>query len=203
VSGTTCGDLRGLRLVDTVGRVNAANERRGADPAGLAALAGAGTIAAHELGYLIGPITGSDTSLVSHAHLAVLGPIALIALCVAGWSAALRVLRAGGGTPPAWHRLTLLQVCAYLALEVGERVVARDLGSLVSAPVVLGLALQPLIAWFAIRLLAAGAEALVRVFGASSPRPVAAALTVVAAPTAPLRSVWAPGRFRLRGPPMV
>jgi len=203
VPRTTALDLRVQRSVDTVGDMKAASERRGADPAGLAALAGAGTIAAHELGYPVGPLLGSDASLVSHAHFAVLGPIALIALCIAGWSAAIRVLRAGGGTPPAWHRLALLQVGAYLALEVGERVVAGDLGSLVSAPVVLGLALQPAIAWLAIRLLVAGADVLVRVFGASSPRRAPAVLAVVAAPAAPRRSVWAPGRFRLRGPPMV
>jgi len=195
--------VRTVPAVDILKNVLALNDRQGVDPAGLMALVGAGMIAAHELGYVLGLLTGSDATFVPHTHLAVFGPVALVALCIAGWAAAVRVLRAGGGSPPSWHRLALLQVGAYLVLEVGERVVIGDLVSLFSAPVLFGLLLQPIIAWMAVRLLAASAGVLVRIFGAVAPRPVVAPLAVVAPMATPLRSVWAPGRFRLRGPPMV
>lgn len=177
-------------------------ERGSSDPAGVLALAGAGTIAAHELGYLVDPLTGGTSAQVSHAHLAVLGPLALFALCVAGWAAAVRVLRAGGGTPPSWRHLAALQTGAYLALEVGERAVAGDLESLASAPVALGLLLQPVIAWAAIRLLAVGRDVLVRVFGATDVRLPVVPLPSPVAPVIAVRSVWVAGRARPRGPPV-
>ena len=56
---------------------------RRADPFGVAALAAAGAMTAHEIGYL----GETGESVVSHEYFGVLGPIVILALCAAAWFA--------------------------------------------------------------------------------------------------------------------
>lgn len=179
------------------GGVNSGARQNGVDPFGLAALAGAGTLGAHELGYL----AGSDDGSVSHAHFAVLGPLALFAVCAAGWFAAVRVLRDGGGHPPSMRSLVGLQTALYLVIEVGERVAVGDLESLASAPVALGLILQPVIAWAAIQLLRLGSALLLAAFGRPRRR-FAAPPAAWFAPTLVHVPAVIGRHERVRGPPV-
>lgn len=169
---------------------------RRADSFGLMALVGAGTLGAHELGYLADP----DGS-VSHAYLDVLGPILVLLACVAAWSAAVRVLRGDPGRLPSVRILTAVQVTAYLVLEVGERLVDGSLSSLASTPVVLGLLAQPLVAALAVGLLRLGRH-VVRSMRRTGRRALAPRRIRVPAPTASYVSTPALRRLRLRGPPV-
>lgn len=120
------------------------------DPAGLAALAGAGALVGHEIGYLAAADAGAG-----HGHIAWLMPIALGVAIVGFWASAVSVLRRLPTPPPSIGALTAVQVAAYIVLEVGERAAGFG-GSLFSLPVLLGLLAQPLVAWAALRLLHAG-----------------------------------------------
>ena len=173
--------------------------RERADPFGLLALAGAGTIAAHELGYFVAP---GDVS-VSHRHLSLLAPVVVMALCVTAWMSAVRILRTGGAQPPSLGLLAGVQVALYLALEVGERVVLGDLASLLSAPVLLGLALQPAIAGIAVVLLRVGEQAILTWFGPTAAWPARPGLPPAIAPVPVFVPARRAGGVRLRGPPSV
>ncbi|MEM1333798.1 MAG: hypothetical protein AAGG08_10095 [Actinomycetota bacterium] len=172
---------------------------RRADPFGLVALAGAGSLTAHEVGYAL---AGSDGQ-VEHGHLTLLAPLVVVSLCLAGWLAAVRVLRAGGGTPPTWQHLALAQTAVYVLLEFGERVLAGSLGTIASPPVVAGLVLQPLVAFVAVLLLRVGERAVLAVFGVRRPLPRRTGLPRGAVPVVEVLAVRRGGSVRLRGPPSV
>lgn len=171
--------------------------RRHIDPFGLGALVASGTLAAHEIGYFIG---GSGS--VSHAYFGIVGPLVVLMGCVAAWLAAVRILRHDSGRLPSVASLAGMQVLVFVGMEVAERVASDSLASLLSAPVVIGLVLQPLVALVAKQLLTAG-----RRFVESFARPVRSARSVrrlVDSPrpvAVPVESLWFV-RLRLRGPPV-
>lgn len=91
------------------------------------ALAPAGVVAAHGLGYLLahpGHPERAD-ALVGHGHLTPLswGSLAL-ASAVLGW--ALAAGRRGEALRVAWRRLAAWEVVAFAGLEVGERLAMGD-----------------------------------------------------------------------------
>lgn len=130
---------------------------RGVDRFGLVALVAAGTLAAHEIGYL-----ADEGASVSHAYLGVAGPLVLLAACVAAWLAAVRVLRDDPRRLPSVGALAAAQLGLYAIVEVAERVLGGAMSSLVSTPVVLGLVAQAVVAWLALRLLRLGRAVVVR-----------------------------------------
>ena len=166
------------------------------DRFGLAALAGSGTLAAHEIGYLT---DGTDS--VSHAYFGVLGPVVVLAACVAAWVAAVNVLRNDPGRLPSLRSLASLQVIAFAALEIGERIAGDSLASLVSTPVVVGLLAQPVVAGVALALLRAGRRILAA-FRTIPDRLPAVGLAERPAPLAVLVSNPLFTCLRLRGPPV-
>ncbi len=181
--------------MDTVEAVNTVNHGRGVDRFGLAALAGAGTLVAHQVGYLA---DGADT--VSHAYFGALGPIVAFTACAAAWVSALRVLRGDPGRLPSLVALAGLQAVMFAVLEVGERVTSGSLASLPSAPVIAGLICQPLVAWAALRVLGLGRSVLERWRRARS-RLAASSFLDVLAPAGVVVSSPAVARLRVRGPP--
>ena len=172
------------------------SERR-ADPFGILALAAAGTMVAHEVGYL----ANGDGPDEAHAYFGLLGPAVFVAITVAGWIAAVRIVRRDPGRPPSLALLAGMQVGLYLAMEFAEQISSAATPAAVSPPVLLGLAMQPLTAWVALQLLRAG-------------RRVIEALFVEVRPTSPTRPafiptpvavlVGTPSLFHLhvRGPPV-
>jgi hypothetical protein len=171
-------------------------ERR-ADPFGLVALAAAGTMSAHELGYL----THRSPDDGAHAYFGVLGPLALLALCVVGWIAALRIVQRDAGRAPSLVALTGLQVGGYLAMEIGERLFTDSAPALLSPPVLAGLALQPAIAWTALRLLTAGRRIIEALFVDVTP-PLQRGSVTTPTPVHDLVGTLLPRRLRVRGPPV-
>ncbi len=169
-------------------------ERR-ADRFGVVALAASGTLAAHQLGYL------SDTETAAmHSYLAVVGPVVLLIAFVAGWVAAVRILRRDGGRAPTLGRLTAAQLGLYAAMEIVERLLGDGIGSLWSVPVVCGLIAQPLVAWAALRILRISAA----VLEALTPRLQGAARILRRRPLATVFDILPPrrGGILLRGPPV-
>lgn len=143
------------------------------DPAAVAALAGAGALIGHEVGYLAAADAG-----VGHGHIAWMVPVALGVAIVGFWASALSVLRRLPTPAPSVASLALVQSAIYLVLEVGERLVGFGGTSLFSVPVFLGLAAQPLVAWAAVRLLRLGN------------RIVAQLVETPPSPLLPVRSEW-------------
>ncbi|BAN01137.1 hypothetical protein [Ilumatobacter coccineus] len=170
-------------------------ERR-VDPFGLGALVASGTLAAHELGYFIG-----GRSSVSHSYVEWIGPIVVLMGCLAAWLAALRILRNDPGRLPSVGVLIALQTVVFAAMEVAERITSDSLTSLASAPVIVGLLLQPLVALVAKQLLAVG-QRLVEAFRPTATPRASHSLVDTPRPLAVL--VSSPGlvRLRLRGPPV-
>jgi hypothetical protein len=121
------------------------------DPFGLGALVAAGTLSAHQIGYL----TDADAR-AAHTYLSVIGPAILLIGFAAAWAAALRILRHDSGRAPSWSTLTAIQVSLFAAMEVGEWVALDSFGSLWSTPVIVGLCAQPVVAFAALRLLRVG-----------------------------------------------
>lgn len=121
------------------------------DPFGLSALVAAGTLAAHQVGYL----TDADAR-TAHTYLSVIGPLALLIGFIAAWAAALRILRHAPGRAPAWSTLTAFQVVLFAAMEVAEWLAVDSFGTLWSTPVIVGLLAQPVVAFAALRLLTVG-----------------------------------------------
>lgn len=175
--------------------ITIASRSRRADPFGVAALAATGTLAAHELGYLV-----DSTNRVSHDYVSFVGPVVLLAACVAGWSAALRILRRDTGRAPSLVTLTLLQMAVFATMETVERAVTGSLATLPSAPVIAGLLLQPVVAFAALRLLSLGH---LLVSGFVSPTPAPPRPQQVWQQTAVLAPILVEARssIRLRGPP--
>ena len=169
---------------------------RGVDRFGLAALASAGALGAHQVGYLVG-----DGGSVSHGYLGVVGPLVVLTAAVAAWVAGVRILRHDPGRAPGLEVLAGAQVGAFLAMEVGERLGSGSLASLASTPVLVGLALQPLVAFVALRLLGVGRD-LVASFRARRARRVVGRLGVVTTPVASLIPRVELARLRVRGPPV-
>lgn len=172
-------------------------ERR-VDPFGVAALAAAGTMAGHELGYL----AESGDGGVSHAYLGALGPVLVLALCAAAWTSAVRVLRRDTGRAPSLLLLGGLQVGLFAAMEIGERVTTGTTDSLLSVPVLLGLALQPCVAWAALGLLATGRRIIEALFLSDDPMLASAALSLPRWRVDAAVDAVAVNRLRVRGPPM-
>lgn len=179
----------------TVEVVNRPHQRR-IDPFGLAALVASGTLVAHEIAYFVG---GSGS--VSHSYFGLLGPLVVVMGCVAAWIAAVSILRNDIGRLPSLGAIAALQSVVFAGMEVAERIAGGSLASLVSAPVIIGLGLQPIVAFVATRVLAIGRR-LVESFRATSPRAVAHVLVDAAAPLAVPVSSLALVRLRLRGPPV-
>lgn len=171
---------------------------RSVDPFGVAALAVAGTLAGHELGYL----TERGRDGVSHAYLGALGPIVALTLCAAAWMAAVRVLRRDTGRAPSFVMLAGIQAALFVAMEIGERITTGSVSSLQSLPVVLGLLLQPLTAWAALRLLAAGRRIIEALFARAALTATPAALPLLRWKTTAFDDATIGGRLRVRGPPM-
>jgi hypothetical protein len=172
------------------------SERR-ADPFGVVALAAAGTMTAHELGYL----TDAGAADGAHTYFGVLGPIVVLALCIAAWFAAMRIVRRDVGRAPSFALLAGLQVGAYVVMEVAEQVTSGVAPEPISIPVLLGLALQPVAAWVALQTLDAGHRIIRALFVDDVPtlpsRPV-----VFATPVASVVGTKLPSRLRVRGPPV-
>lgn len=171
-------------------------ERR-ADPFGVVALAAAGTMTAHELGYLVDGGVGDD----AHAYFGLLGPVVILSLCLAGWLAALRVVRRDPGRRPSLRLLAGLQGGAYLAMEIGERLTTDSDQMLIRPAVVAGLLLQPVVAWAALRLLDAGRRVLQAWF-VDDDAALPARSTPVATPVLLILGTLVPMRWRVRGPPV-
>lgn len=170
---------------------------RQVDPFGVVALAAAGAMSAHELGYL----THRSPDDGAHAYLGVLGPLVLMGLCVAGWIAALRIVRRDAGRPPSFAALACLQVGGYLTMEVGERLFTDSAPAMLSPAVVAGLALQPAVAWTALCLLRAGSRLIEALFVDATPLTPRGS----ASPPTPvdgLAGALLPVRLRVRGPPV-
>lgn len=171
---------------------------RRADPFGVAALAAAGTMAAHEVGYL----GETGESVVSHEYFGVLGPIVILTLCLAAWFGAVRVLRRDSGRAPSLAVLAGVQISLFAAMEIGERITTGSTSSLLSIPVILGLALQPIAAWAALRLLSAGRRIIEAFFVPAAPTISPAALQLPHWRIDVLVEAVVGARLRARGPPM-
>ncbi len=125
------------------------------DPFSIAALAGAGSLVGHEIGYLADPSAASG-----HGYLAVLAPFAIAGAVLAVWVSALSVLRRMPGRAPTVAAMATTQSVLYVAFEVGERLIGSTDSALFSLPVALGLLAQPVVAWLAVRALRLGIAAI-------------------------------------------
>ena len=125
--------------------------------AGLLALACAGALSGHGVGYATGALLGGGAELVAHEHLQLLtwlwgvaGAVAILALAAAG------ARRASCCAGVRLRPLLSAQLAVYGWLEISERVLlGESLLGLLTAPVLLGLAAQPVTAWTLVLLLAA------------------------------------------------
>lgn len=189
--------VRASNSLKTTSRVRTSTRLRpGVDGFGLAALAASGTLAAHQMAYLV-----DAEARNAHAYFVVVGPVVLLAAFAATWLAAIRIIRRDVGRLPSVGALTAYQVGLYVAIEIGERIVGGEaLGSLTSTPVVLGLAAQPVVAWAALRLLRVGARLIIALVAppVSCDRPSSLSWTV--SPRTVLQS-FPHATIRLRGPP--
>lgn len=168
-----------------------------ADPFGVVALAAAGTMTAHKLGYLTD--AGADDG--AHTYFGVIGPIVVLALCLAGWFAALRIVRRDVGRAPSFALLAGLQVGAYVVMEVAEQVTSGAAPGPISIPVLLGLTLQPVVAWAALQILDAGHRVMQALFVDDVPTHLSGPV-VFATPIASVVDTLVPSRLRVRGPPV-
>ncbi len=155
-------------------------------------------MAAHELGYLA---ERADAAGPSHSYVVVAAPLLFGALCVAGWLAALRIVRRDTGRAPSWISLSSIQVSLYVVIEVVERVASGTLGTLWSVPVAAGLALQPVIAAVAVTVLRVGRRVIEMVVARTARPRLPAALTNPARSDLVVPVGGAVGIVRLRGPP--
>ena len=171
---------------------------RRVDPFGIAALAAAGAMTAHEIGYL----AETGESIVSHEYFDVLGPAIVIALCVAAWFGTVRVLRRDTGRAPSLALLAGVQVGLFAAMEIGERISTGSTSSLLSTPVLLGLVLQPLVAWAALRLLSASRRVIEAFLVSKAPDFSPTALQLPHWRIDVLVETVLGARLRVRGPPM-
>jgi|TARA_B110000483_G_scaffold145340_1_gene173452 hypothetical protein len=153
---------------------------------------------AHEIGYL----AETGESIVSHEYFDVLGPAIVIALCVAAWFGTVRVLRRDTGRAPSLALLAGVQVGLFAAMEIGERISTGSTSSLLSTPVLFGLALQPLVAWAALRLLSASRRVIEAFLVSKAPDFSPTALQLPHWRIDVLVETVLGARLRVRGPPM-
>lgn len=122
-------------------------------------IAALGAFLAHQLGYSIADTISSSTGGVDHDYLGIAA-----SFVVTGGVAALAwlVLRRerlpiGSFSRPAFALLTGLQVTLFMLQEVAESGISGDPMAAFSRPaVLLGLCLQPIVAWLLLRSAAAG-----------------------------------------------
>jgi preprotein translocase subunit SecY len=172
------------------------SERR-ADSFGVIALAAAGTMTAHELGYLTN--AGADDR--THMYFGVLGPVVVLALCLAGWFAAVRIVRRDVGRAPSFALLAGLQIGGYVVMEVAEQVTSGGISGPISIPVFFGLALQPVVAWVALQILDAG-HRVIRALFVDDVLMLRNRSVVFATVIASVVGTQVPSRLRVRGPPV-
>lgn len=167
------------------------------DPFASIALAGAGMMLAHQIGYLSEP--GSSAG---HEYFTILGPFALIAAATALWAGAVSVLRRQTAMAPSFAHLVSLQLALFMVIEVAERAIGDAPGSLLSRPVLLGLLAQPAVAWTARRLLRLGSRLLL---WASRSRGISVGClsSFSPAPRATVPSLSWMMHQQARGPPLV
>lgn len=166
------------------------------DTFGLSALVAAGTLAAHQVGYLADPAARS-----MHRYLGLVGPAVLLIAFVGAWAAAIRLLRHDGGRAPSFGVVSTLQVALYLVMEVAERVAGESFASMWSAPFVLGMVVQPLVAFAALGLLRVSGRVLKMLAGPTRrPLPDQTTFRIEAPRTFAL--VTPRSAIRLRGPPL-
>ena len=152
----------------------------------------------HGIGYL----AETGESIVSHEYFDVLGPAIVIALCVAAWFGTVRVLRRDTGRAPSLALLAGVQVGLFAAMEIGERISTGSTSSLLSTPVLFGLALQPLVAWAALRLLSASRRVIEAFLVSKAPDFSPTALQLPHWRIDVLVETVLGARLRVRGPPM-
>jgi hypothetical protein len=178
---------------------------RSGDPFGLVALAGAGMMLAHQVGYMTDSTRGAG-----HEHFGILGPIAVLGTLVALWSAAVSVVHRAltrhtgprmTTNGPSFFQLTVFQSILYAAMEAAERLVGDAPGTLWSLPVVVGLAAQPLVAYFALVVLRAGERALLFILDRIQPTAHTDPLVLHCTPTDAVDAVSSVGDVLSRGPP--
>lgn len=188
----------GLNSLVTTGRFRASTPvGQPIDPFGLAALAASGTLTAHQLAYL-----ADAEARNAHTYLAIVGPVVLLAAFAATWWAAIRIVRCDAGRLPSVRSLTACQISLYVTIEIGERMLGGEaLGSLTSAPVVLGLGAQPIVAWAALQFLRVGARLLTALVAPSEPCARPPSVSWTAPPCVVLQS-FPRAAIRLRGPPV-
>ena len=87
-------------------------------------------------------------------------------------------------------------------MEIGERISIGSTSSLLSSPVLLGFALQPLVAWAALRLLSAGRRIIEAFFVPEAPDFSPAALQLPHWRVDVLVDAMLGAQLRVRGPPM-
>lgn len=167
-------------------------------PVALGALAGFALLVGHHLGYA----AAGDPSR-GHQHLAALGLLFAVAASAVGWVAAVRTVRRSPWAPPELRSLLALQVAGHVLLETAERWIGSADGAVASAPVLLGLAAQPVVALVTVRLLHAGLAVTDRIETAPiSPTPAGPGRALVPMPRG--RSASLPGPVPAgRGPPVV
>lgn len=160
------------------------------------ALAMAGTLAAHQLGYGMSTFLAASGGVPDHAHM---GPMIGVSLAIAAIAGAVLMVRRAGAPAPGAAALAATQTVLFLVLEVAER--HGDVVALVSSPAVWwGLAAQPLIAWVVLWLVGVGRLVAARL-AHLVPVPAPGADVPVVGGTSAL---LVPGRFvlrRWRGPP--
>jgi hypothetical protein len=164
-------------------------------------VAAIGTLAGHELGYLLGGVVDA-TLETSHAHLSAFLGVAPLAAAWALLAAALTDPRRGWTRQLTARRLASSQAVLYGALEVGERaLVGAPMAELGSASVVLGLLAQGWLAAAAVLLVRLAQSVVGHVLRGCSPPLV---LQLPAVPVAVPVSVPASRRpltTSSRGPP--
>lgn len=117
----------------------------------LAAIAGAGALVGHGIGYSL----GAAADATDHGHLAVVAPAVTGIAGLAALALVVRWAQAAPGRPP-YRSLVGAHIVAYLALEVIEAALSSPVAHLSSPGFVIGLAAQPLVAWVVARALRAG-----------------------------------------------
>jgi hypothetical protein len=132
--------------------------------AGLVALASAGALSAHTLGYSSASVVSARGGDVPHGHLVLLGWLGGVAAAVAVLALAVAGARRASCCPELRLRALLAaQVGVYGWLEISERALQGEpMSGLLTTPVLLGLLAQPLTAWVLVVLLTATTAAVRR-----------------------------------------
>jgi len=143
----------------------------------LLALASAGALSAHGLGYSTGTLLVGRTTQVPHGHLVLLGWLGGVAAALAVLALAAAGARRTTCCPGvALRPLLSVQLAVYGWLEISERLLhGEPLMGLLTAPVLLGLLAQPLTAGTLVLLLAVTTRVVRRLLRRAT-RPVVPAL---------------------------